>query len=93
MDKKELLHSSRYKRKIMHKKNFKLHIHSCNDKLSDYKDRNHITNSGVASKVWSHSPCVMVGDINGENVLAAICVEKQMNLSRSFFVESIRRLS
>jgi hypothetical protein len=77
MNKKELLLSSRYKGKNMHKKNFKLHIHSCNDKLSDYKDTNHITNSVFASKVWSCSPCVIVGDFNVENVVVALFFEKQ----------------
>ena len=70
--KANFLLSSRYKRKITHKKNFKLHIHSCNGKLYDYKDSNHNTNSVFASKVWSCSACVMVGDLNGENVVVAI---------------------
>jgi hypothetical protein len=77
--KAKLLLSSRYKGKIMHKKNFNLHIHSCDVKVSDYKDSNHITNVVFASTVWSCSPCVMVGDLNGENVVA-IFIEKQFNL-------------
>jgi ribosomal protein L37AE/L43A len=86
MNKKGLLLSSRYKRKIMHKKNFKLQIHSCKDKLSDCKDKNHIKNSVFAFKIWICSPCVMVCDINGENVVVAIFFEKQMNLLRAFLM-------
>jgi hypothetical protein len=93
MNKKELLLSSRYKGKIMHKKNFNLHIHSCNYNLTDYKDTKHITNSVFSSKVWICSPCVMVCDLNGENVVVAIFHEKQMNLSRAFLMEYIRKLS
>jgi hypothetical protein len=93
MNKTELLLSSRYKGKIMHKKNFNVHIHSCNDNLTDYEDTNHITNSVFSSKVWSCNPYVMVGDFNGENVVVAIFLEKQMNLSRAFLMEYIRKLS
>jgi hypothetical protein len=78
--KEKLLLSSRYKGEIMHKKNFNFHIHSFVGKVSDYKDSNHNTNVVFASTVWSRSPCVMVGDLNGENVVVAFFIAKQINL-------------